>query len=118
MGRKGGKRRKAAGIAPAADVGAGLSGVARLLVETPVATLDLHGCTARQAESRLRDFLRTRSVDGSGRVVHVITGRGNRSEGAPILPGLVRELLASDLSHLVGASVGLPGGGGVAIRLR
>ena len=95
-----------------------LGGVALLLVETPAEILDLHGYTAAQAEARLRDFLRTRSVDTSGRVVHVITGRGNRSEGVPVLPGLVRDLLASELAEHVDLSAGLPSGGGVAIRLR
>jgi DNA-nicking Smr family endonuclease len=95
-----------------------LTGVALLLSETPVDTLDLHGYTAVQAEARLLDFLRTRSTDSTGGVIHVITGRGNRSEGAPVLPGLVRSLLGSDGSGYVRESAGLPGGGGVAVRLR
>ena len=115
MGRKGRKRRRS-GTEP--TEAPALGGVALLLVETPVDTLDLHGHTASQAESRLRDFLRTRSVDASGRVVHVITGRGNRSEGIPVLQGLVRDLLSLELAEYVDVSAGLPGGGGVAIRLR
>ena len=73
---------------------------------------------AAQAEARLLDFLRTRTVDASGRVVHVITGRGTRSEGAAILPGLVRELLADDFAEYVVETAGLPGAGGIAIRIR
>ena len=115
MGRKGRKRRRDANVRTEAPP---LGGVALLLVETPAEILDLHGCTAAQAEARVRDFLRTRSVDASGRVVHVITGRGNRSEGVPVLPGLVRDLLASELAEFVDLTAGLPGGGGVAIRLR
>lgn len=112
MGRRKRRRTEEGAAAPP------LSGIALLLSETPADTLDLHGLTAAQAEARLRDFLRTRAVNAPGRVVHVITGRGNRSEGAPVLPGLVRDLMAADLSDYVAGSAGLPGGGGVAIRLR
>jgi DNA-nicking Smr family endonuclease len=95
-----------------------LTGVALLLSETPADTLDLHGYSSAQAELRFHDFLRTRSVDSGGRVLHVITGRGLGSEGAPVLPPLVRELIAHDYAEYVAESAGLPGGGGVAIRLR
>jgi len=112
MARRGRKRRK--GTPPDS---APLTGIAALLSETPAAVLDLHGLTATQAEARLRDFLRTRATLAPGGVVHVITGRGNRSEGTPVLPGLVRDLLESDLRDLAVSSAGLPGGGGVAVRL-
>jgi DNA-nicking Smr family endonuclease len=81
-----------------------------LLSEYPADKLDLHGMTAAQAEPRV--------MAASGRVVHIITGKGNRSEGAPVLPGLVRDLLDDDLTRLVREVAGLPGGGGVAVRLR
>lgn len=84
----------------------------------PVSTLDLHGLTARQASARVHDFLLTHASTSSGRVVHVITGRGTRSEGVAVLPGVVRDLLADELSDAVRESAGLPGGGGLAIRLR
>jgi DNA-nicking Smr family endonuclease len=113
MGRKKRRRRDAA---PPSEEPA-LTGIALLLSETPADTLDLHGFTAAQAEARLLDFLRTRSVDASGRVVHVITGRGTRSEGAAVLPGLVRDLLVDDFAEYVIESAGLPGAGGVAIRI-
>jgi DNA-nicking Smr family endonuclease len=116
--RKSRKARKGEDSSPGPEAVSELSGVARLLVESPADTLDLHGSTAAQAERRLFDFLRTRSVDAPGRVVHVITGRGNRSEGAPVLPGLVRDLLRAEMAEFVRESAGLPGGGGVAIRIR
>jgi DNA-nicking Smr family endonuclease len=112
MGKK--RKRKDA----PADPGAELSGLALLLSETPADTLDLHGYTALQAEARLSDFLRTQAVVSPGRVVHVITGRGLGSEGRPVLPGLVRDLLEHDFSDYVAASAALPGGGGLAVRLR
>jgi DNA-nicking Smr family endonuclease len=89
----------------------------QLVVETPVAKLDLHGMTAQQAEARLRDFLRTQSRLSEGKVVHIVTGRGTRSEGAPVLPGVVQDMLAGELRELVMEVAGLPGGGALAVRL-
>lgn len=94
-----------------------LSGIALLLVESPVETLDLHGMTARQAETRLRFFFQRHASTSSGRVVHVITGKGTRSEGAPVLPGLVRDMLEGELSDVVSEWAGLHGGGGFAVRV-
>lgn len=111
------KRRKRRPADDGSAQAPALSGIALLLSEMPVDTLDLHGLTGDQARARLGDFLRTRSAVSSGRVVHVVTGRGNRSEGRPVLPGVVREVLAGPLSALVMEEAGLPGGGGVAIRL-
>ena len=101
-----------------ADDAPRLTGIALLLSEHPADKLDLHGLTAAQAERRVITFLKRQSLTASGRVVHIITGKGLRSEGAPVLPGLVRDLLEYDLSGLVRESAGLPGGGGVAVRLR
>jgi DNA-nicking Smr family endonuclease len=113
MARSRRSRRKAA-----PTVGPALTGIAALLSETPAALLDLHGHTAAQAEARLRDFLRTHATVSTGRVVHVVTGRGSRSEAAPVLPSLVRRLLDEELAGRVAESAGLPGGGGVAVRMR
>jgi DNA-nicking Smr family endonuclease len=60
------------------------------------ATLDLHGDTATEAERRVRDFLLTHARISRGEVVHVITGRGRGSGGRPVLPGVVRRVLASE----------------------
>jgi DNA-nicking Smr family endonuclease len=60
------------------------------------ATLDLHGDTAVEAERRVRDFLLTHARISRGDVVHVVTGKGRGSSGRPILPGVVRRVLASD----------------------
>lgn len=95
-----------------------LRGIARLLVETPAEELDLHGSTAREASSRVRAFLASRTKAHGGRVVHIITGRGNHSEEGPVLRPLVRELLAEDLNDQVAEWAGLQGGGGFAVRLR
>ena len=62
-----------------------------LLDATPVATLDLHGDTALEAQRRVRDFVETHARISRGRVIHIITGRGTR--GKAVLPGAVRQVL-------------------------
>lgn len=116
MGKKRRKRRAAA--SHSGQAAPELTGLARLLVEMPADTLDLHGMPAAQAERRIRDFMRTQSKLNAGRVVHIVTGRGMRSQGAPVLPGVTRELLRGELADHVAEMAGLPGGGAVAIRLR
>jgi DNA-nicking Smr family endonuclease len=72
-----------------------------LLDATPVATLDLHGDTALDAERRVRDFILTQSRIAKGQVVHIITGRGLGSRGKPVLPGAVRKVLTGEVSPFV-----------------
>ena len=72
-----------------------------LLDATPVATLDLHGDTALDAERRVRDFILTQSRIARGQVVHIITGRGLGSRGRPVLPGAVRKVLKGEVSRFV-----------------
>ncbi len=67
------------------------------LFDAPVrATLDLHGDTAVEAERRVRDFVLTHARLCRGEVLHVVTGRGRGSRRGPVLPGVVRRVLASD----------------------
>jgi len=94
-----------------------LTGIALLLVESPVEKLDLHGMNARQAETRVQFFLQRHAATSPGQVVHVITGKGTRSQGAPVLPDLVREMLQDDLNSVVAEWAGLHGGGGFAVRM-
>jgi len=72
-----------------------------LLDATPVATLDLHGDTALDAERRVRDFILTQSRIAKGQVVHIITGRGLGSRGRPVLPAAVRKVLKGEVSRFV-----------------
>ena len=72
-----------------------------LLDATPVATLDLHGDTALDAERRVRDFIQTQSRIAKGQVVHIITGRGLGSRGRPVLPGAVRKVLKGEASLFI-----------------
>jgi DNA-nicking Smr family endonuclease len=113
MGRK--KKRKKSAKAPASPPE--ITGIALLLVESPVEKIDLHGMNARQAETRVRFFLQRHASSSPGRVVHVITGKGTRSAGAAVLPGLVREMLQDELSDLAAEWAGLHGGGGFAVRI-
>lgn len=94
------------------------AGVARLLSETPVATLDLHGCTSEQARMRVRNFLATQARVSQRRVVHVITGKGRGSEEKAVLLDLVRGCLDHELAELVSEVAGALGGGGWVVRLR
>jgi DNA-nicking Smr family endonuclease len=72
-----------------------------LLDATPVATLDLHGDTALDAERRVRDFIVTQSRIAKGQVVHIITGRGLGSRGKPVLPGAVRKALKGEAARFI-----------------
>ncbi len=72
-----------------------------LLDATPVATLDLHGDTALEAERRVKDFIATHARISRGRVVHIITGRGGWKGQRPVLPGAVRKTLRGEVSRFV-----------------
>lgn len=70
-----------------------------LLDATPVATLDLHGDTALEAQRRVRDFVTTHARISKGQVLHIITGRG--SGGRPVLPGAVRKTLSGEVARFI-----------------
>ena len=90
-----------------------LTGVARLLSQTPDATLDLHGYTADQAQLRVRDFLTTHSRISAGSVVHVMTGKGTG-----VLLELVRNMLVHEAAEHVYEYAGMVGGGGWVVRVK
>lgn len=78
--------------------------------------LDLHGLTGDDARLRADAWLRARRGDGL-RTVLLVTGRGNRSPGPPVLRGEVEDLLFSLRGELVEAFSPLPGGGGFQVEL-
>jgi DNA-nicking Smr family endonuclease len=84
----------------------------------PADTLDLHGLTADQGERKVRHFLEVWHRREKGAVVRIITGKGVRSEGAPVLLGRVRELLSGPLSDRVDEFVVETGGGSYLVRVR
>jgi len=89
-----------------------------LHTERVVEELDLHGLTADAAERRLEMFLDRVAVSARGEVVRVITGRGARSPGPPVLQGLVREAVTGRLAHRVEEWAVDVGGGAYLLRMK
>jgi DNA-nicking Smr family endonuclease len=112
MGKR--KKRKTRADQPAAPE---LSGIVRLKCEIPVGKLDLHGLTGAEADAKVRLFLASHRKKSKGRVVHIITGKGTRSDGPAVLPGVVERLIQGDLKNDVSEWAGLQGGGGVVLRI-
>jgi DNA-nicking Smr family endonuclease len=83
-----------------------------------VAQLDLHGLGAEEAGRVVAGFLRSWSRRGKGNVVHVITGRGRGSPGRPVLPGVVKRVLAGECAALVDRWQKDENEGGVLVRLK
>ena len=83
-----------------------------------VETLDLHGCTAEQAEHRLEMIFDRLSRTSAGEVVRIITGRGSRSAGPPVLQGVVRDALNGWLSDRVAEWAVDVGSGAYLVRIR
>ncbi|HEX2191535.1 MAG TPA: Smr/MutS family protein [Longimicrobiaceae bacterium] len=79
-------------------------------------TLDLHGHTADEALRRAESWLRERQRDGV-RTVRVVTGRGTRSAGPPVLRGEVGALLDSLRGSLVSYFTLDSGGGAFRVEL-
>lgn len=80
--------------------------------------LDLHGFTASEAQARLRTYLDHARRKAPGGLVHIITGKGRNSAGAPVLKQLVRTFLRSGDASQV-AAWGLDDDeGGYLVRLR
>lgn len=84
----------------------------------PVRELDLHGLTAAQAETRVRDFILTCARSMSGQVVRIVTGKGKRSAGRPVLEPMVRDLLAGGLAAYVAEFRLERGGGSYLLRIK
>ncbi|HYH83744.1 MAG TPA: Smr/MutS family protein [Longimicrobium sp.] len=79
--------------------------------------LDLHGLTGGEARVRAELWLRDRAAAGE-RTVVVVTGRGNRSHGLPVLRGEVEDVLARLQGEVVTAWEHTDGGGGFRVTLR
>jgi hypothetical protein len=78
--------------------------------------LDLHGHTGDEARRAAERWLRARQSSGE-RTVVVVTGRGNRSSGPPVLRAEIEHLLES-LSSVVDAFDLVDGGGAFRVTLR
>lgn len=80
--------------------------------------LDLHGLTGDEAVRRTERWLGERRADGV-RTVVVVTGRGNRSAGPPVLRAEVETLLERMRGGEVVASYEVADGGGAfRVQLR
>lgn len=55
-------------------------------------TLDLHGCTAVQAQVKTRSFLLTGKQQGLF-TVRIIVGKGRHSQMGPVLPDVIEDLV-------------------------
>jgi DNA-nicking Smr family endonuclease len=84
----------------------------------PMDELDLHGLNADQAERRLRGFLEGWARQEPGAVVRIVTGKGARSQGAPVLRTRVLELLQGELARQVEDWAVDQGGGAYLVRVR
>jgi hypothetical protein len=72
-----------------------------ILDQHPVAVLDLHRYPASGVETAVCNFIQTWQKRASGSVVHVVTGKGRRSDGAPVLKPRVRQILETRLQGSV-----------------
>ncbi len=84
----------------------------------PLESLDLHGLRADDAERRVRGFLDAWSRRDPGAVVRIVTGKGARSAGAPVLRERVLELLTHTLADRVDDWAVDSGGGAYLVRVR
>ncbi|MFO7892519.1 MAG: Smr/MutS family protein [Longimicrobiales bacterium] len=83
-----------------------------------VETLDLHGYTGDEAEDRLELFFDRVTRTSAGGVVRIVTGRGARSQGPPVLQAVVRDALNGWLAEHVAEWAVDVGGGAYLVRVR
>ena len=79
--------------------------------------LDLHGMTGDEARRRTEQWLRDRQAEGV-RTVEVVTGRGRRSAGIPVLRTEVQHLLTDLRGTLVAGFEAAHHGGSFRVELR
>lgn len=72
-----------------------------ILDQRPVASLDLHRYAASEVEPAVCNFVQTWAKRASGSVVHIVTGKGRGSSGAPVLKPRVRQTLERRLQASV-----------------
>ena len=88
-----------------------------LLDAKSVATLDLHGFTVSESDGAVRNFLQAWQRRAPGKIVHVVTGRGQGSAGGPVLRTRVGRLLGDEMSPLVRTFVRDVNEGGYMVEL-
>ena len=80
-------------------------------------TLDLHGMTGIETAAAVTAFVTRVRKRHPGALVHVITGKGRRSAGRPVLKSKVRTLLRAGTLPVAEWAEDLDGGG-YLIRLK
>lgn len=80
-------------------------------------TLDLHGFAAVEARTVLAGFLKSAQQRHPGGLLHLITGRGKRSAGGPVLKPLVKTALAAAPMTIIHAWGKDDNDGGFLVRL-
>jgi DNA-nicking Smr family endonuclease len=66
---------------------------------------------------KVRWFLERWERQRPGAVLEIVTGRGNRSAGAPVLKAAIEDALRGELADRVARWVVQPGGGAVLLEL-
>ena len=86
--------------------------------EIPIdATLDLHGCTAEEAKTLVREFLADERAHGSC-LVRIIVGKGLRSpQGESVLGPAVRSVLVREQYSFVSAPWHEGGDGAIDVTI-
>lgn len=87
----------------------------------PDHTVDLHGFTGPVAVGRVNDLLTTWVRKQPGAVLHIVTGKGNRSTAGPVLLHAVEDYLREELAAGPGRRISdltlARGGGGWMVRV-
>lgn len=87
----------------------------------PDQTVDLHGFSEAVAVQRVNDLLTTWVRRQPGAVLQIVTGKGNRSTGGPVLLHAVEDYLRVELAGGDGRRITdmtrAPGGGGWMVRV-
>lgn len=81
-------------------------------------TIDLHGLRAEQARAYVLSVIDSVHRKSPGALVHIITGKGRGSAGAPVLKRTIRTLLRSSQVRHVDAWATDLDDGGYMVRLR
>lgn len=79
--------------------------------------IDLHGMTRDQALRRVEMLLDTWERRGGEAVLRIVTGRGNRSKGEPVLLHAVGRRLREELDGRIAEMARDVGGGGWLVRM-
>ncbi|MEO8449563.1 MAG: Smr/MutS family protein [Gemmatimonadota bacterium] len=88
-------------------------------LEGPIAeVVDLHGYRGDEARMRVVSVLTSFHRRNRGELVHIITGKGRRSIGAPVLRSRIKTVLQAELGAIIKAFGTDLDEGGWLVRLK